>query len=167
MTFPRPPRVLSYHKRLFVHVSRNAVSESRTVSSLCAGYTHVQRLHTANNRKGQFTNTKLITTVPYYLVREQNFLEAGRIKLPRGAVLQKLIRRVVHSLPCAVQMQTVGAFANRCEMRLAFVSSYLPSVRSAWHRATRASHILAKFHIPDFLLKFVDMILVKSCRRFW
>lgn len=89
MMFPRPTRVLSYHNRVFVHVSRNAVSKGRTVSSLCAGCKHVQRLQTAN-RKGQFTNTKLITTVPHYLVREQNILEAGRIKLPRGAVLRKL-----------------------------------------------------------------------------
>jgi hypothetical protein len=65
---------------------------------------HVQRMHTSD-RKEQFTNTKLITTAaPHYLVREQNFLEAGRIKLPRRAVLLKLIRRVVYSHPCAVQL---------------------------------------------------------------
>ena len=58
MMFPRPTRVLSYHNRVSVHVSRNAVSKGRSVSSLCTGCKRVQRLQTAN-RKGQFTNTKL------------------------------------------------------------------------------------------------------------
>lgn len=60
---------------------------------------------------------ELITTVPHYLVREQNFLEAGRIKLPRRVMLQELTPRVVNTLPCVVLIVAIRSVRKNIPLK--------------------------------------------------